>query len=185
MHSYATVDSVYQCQISKNLNINSPEDAVIANVSGTHMSGKTNDDVLAFHADTKIIEYFPKGLERFFKNLKVFHMPRNQIKQITQSDLKPFPNLIYLEVHENNIKILEDGLFNNHPNMKVVWFNVNKIFHVGKNVFNNMNKITYLGFGSNQCVNTNVESNAAKVIELVESLKTNASMPISQIFPKI
>jgi len=172
MSSYATVGSVYKCEVSTNLDIKSPEDAVINAVSGTHLSGKTNDDVLAFHAYNKVIEYFPKGLERFFKNLKAIRMLNGKFKQISQSDIKPFPSLVYLDANSNNIEILEDGLFDNHPNMQLVWFGGNKIFHVGKNIFNNMNKITYLSFQSNPCIDMYTQGNSTAAKIIIESLKT-------------
>jgi len=171
MNYYDTVGSVYRCDIKTNLNIKSPEAAVINAVSGGHMIGKTNNDVIVFDARNKIIEYFPKGLEKLFKNLKVILIYYGRLKQISQSDLKPFPNLIHLEVYENNIEVLEDGLFVNHPKMQVAWFQSNKVFHVGKNVFNNLNNITYLGFGSNPCINMNTYDNSTAAKVIIQNLK--------------
>ena len=163
--------SAYTCDITTNLYIKSPEDAVIVGVSGTHLSGKTNDDVTAFYAYNKSIEYFPKRLERFFGNLKVILIKYGQLKEISQSDLKPFSSLVYLNLHFNDIEILEDGLFDSHRNMQVIWFGVNKVFHVGKNVFNNLNKITYLGFGANQCIDMDTWDNSTAVNLIIESLR--------------
>jgi len=172
MHSYATISLVYRCEVTTNVSIKSPEDAVIESVSGTHMSGKSNDDVIAFNAESKVVEYLPKGLEKFFKNLKVIRISIGQFKEISQLDLKPFPNLLYLQLDSNYIEILEDNLFVNHPNMQVVWFQSNKMLHIGKNVFNKMNKITWLGFGSNPCIDTYANDDSSKAIAIIESLKT-------------
>jgi len=169
---YGAVGPIYRCEVKTNLNIKSPEDAIINAISGTHMSGKTNDDVLTFDAMSKIIDYFPKGLEKWFKNLKAIRMLNGRLKQISQSDLKPFPNLVYLEIQNTDIQILEDDLFTNHPNIQVVWLLSNKIFHVGKNVFNNMNDITWLGFESNPCISINALNNSTAAKLIIDSLKT-------------
>jgi len=170
--NYGAVGPIYRCEVKTNLNIKSPEDAIINAVSGTHMSGKTNDDVLTFDAVSKIIDYFPKGLEKFFKNLKAFRILNGRLKQISQSDLKPFINLVYLEIQNTDIEIIEDDLFTNHPNIQVVWLLSNKIFHVGKNVFNNMNDITWLGFESNPCISMNALNNSTAAKLIIDSLKT-------------
>jgi Leucine-rich repeat (LRR) protein len=158
--------------VTKNLTIISSETALIDGVTGTHLSGKTNDDVTALWAWAKGIEYFPKGLEKFFKNLKVIAIYFGRLKQISQADLKPHKNLVYIQFEDNDIEIFEDDLFSNHPNMSVVWLPRNKIVHVGKNVFNNMNKITYLGLASNPCINAEAFNNATATKALIESLKT-------------
>ena len=79
---YVVAGTAYQCGVANNLSMTSPEEAVIRSVSGIHMSGKTNDDVTAFHVYSKTIEFFPRGLEKFFKNLKAIDIKNNQIRQI-------------------------------------------------------------------------------------------------------
>lgn len=90
-------------------------------------------------------------------------MPYNKIIQISQSDLKvPFPNVLHFEIGTNVIEILEDSSFDNHSNLQVVWFGSNKISHVGKNVFNNINKITWLSFQSNLCINMDARGDSSE-----------------------
>lgn len=114
VHTYIIIGKVYRCEITKNLSITTVECADIEDVSGTHMINKTNDDVMVFHAAEKNIQYFPKGLEKFFKNLQIIYMPYNKIKEINQAHIESFPTLKYLEMSHSNVEVLEDGLFDHN-----------------------------------------------------------------------
>ncbi|CAH1735243.1 unnamed protein product [Chironomus riparius] len=170
--TYSSVDTVYTCKVTNDLRITQPDDAVIEDVSGTHLSGYDNDNVNAFHVDNKTMGYFPKDLDKFFKNLKAIYIINNKINQISHTHLKPLQNLVFLSLFRNQIEILEDGLFDNNPDMQVLWYESNKIIHVGKSVFNNMNNLTYLVFDSNLCINAGAHNSHTDVQILVESLKT-------------
>jgi len=85
---FYAADYKYRCYVSNNLNISSPESQQIDVVTGTHMSGKSNNDEIYFHAEFKHIEYFPRGLEKIFTNLTGIAIWWSQLKEIHQDDLK-------------------------------------------------------------------------------------------------
>ena len=62
--------------------MSSPENAVITGVSSNHDEDddKGNDDVEGFDADDARIAVFPRGLEKFFKNIKLINIVDGRLK---------------------------------------------------------------------------------------------------------
>jgi len=168
------VDS-YSCLINTDPNILTEESAQISNVSRTHDS-KTNDDVLNFHAQDKTIQFFPKDLSKFFKNLKKITMVKCQLKEIHQSDLKDFPNLIYIDMFGNKIEVIEEGLFDYNANLEVISISNNKLIHIDPNVFDHLNKLRYFIFSFVPCVGLkNIYYSKDEIHEALKSVKPRCS----------
>jgi len=140
-----------------------------------HYSGKSNFNVNGIDSYQKTIQYFPSGLEKVFENLKLISIWHGRIKEIHQSDLKPFPKLVYLSLHQNNIEILEDGLFDFNPNLEVITLSNNRISHIDQFVFDNLVKLAYLGFDSNPCINMEARASQAMVRDIVKIAKTKCT----------
>ena len=115
--TWPVVGNIYYCFVDNNPNILTQESAQIREIRGSHGSSKTNDDVLGFYAVSKTIQYFPQGLEKFFKNLKVIFIGSCQLKEIHQADLKPFANLVIFYLNGNPIEVIEEGFFDFNPNL--------------------------------------------------------------------
>lgn len=135
-----------------------------------HHSGKSNDDVSAFYStSSKNIQYFPHNLENVFRNLKGIHIYNDNLKEIHQSDLKPFPQLQSLYLHYNKIEVIEDGLFDYNLNLKLIYLSNNKIFDIAEDVFSHLPKLTYLYLATNLCINMNAENNRATVVHVIKT----------------
>jgi len=147
----------YTCNIENQLDIEVIENRTIDEIIGTHGVNKNNFDVLSFVSNEKKALYFPKGLEKFFKNLQKISIERGQMKEIKQDDLKPFSELEELVLGNNDIEVLEDGLFDFNPKLKFISFWHSKIFHIDRNVFNNLNYLTHLWLIGNKCINVKVD----------------------------
>lgn len=132
---YPPIGAVYTCKLRNTLNITSPE-ITIDSISTNHTSGKSHDDVQGIYDQPggKNIQYFPRGLDKFFKNIIFIDLNNGRIKEISQDDLKVFPLLEALDLFDNNIEAIEAGLFDFNPNLKVIWL-TNKILHIESNVF--------------------------------------------------
>jgi len=172
----------YRCQMSNNLIISSPKSAQIVAVTGTHMSGKSNNDEIYFNAADKQIEYFPRGLEKFFSQLTGIAIWRSQLKEIHQDDLKLYTKLNYLNLGENNIEVIEDGLFDFQPNIIVFTCGKCSIFHISPTVFDDLPKLATLYLYGNKCTNQHSTNNRAGVLEVIESVKNTC---ISSDFVKL
>ena len=161
----------YECAVENDLNFNSPETAKIDSITGTHAKWQFDEDVTSFRAMSKRIEYFPQNLDEFFGNLKVIFMHHNNLKEIHQSDLRPFKNLIHHSMAYNPIEVLEDGLFDYNLNLEVVGFEGTKIVHIGSNIFDHLYKLTTFWFGEVPCINQNVDHSRAVTLQLIQRAK--------------
>ncbi|CAG9810030.1 unnamed protein product [Chironomus riparius] len=175
----------YYCNVKNQMNIDSPDRAYIESVTGKHLRDKIFDDVEGFEADNLTIHYFPRGLENIFKNLKMIDINNGRLKEIHQSDLKPFSKLVCLELYENDIESLEKGLFDYNPKLEMVWLSSNKIFHVDVNLFDNLVKLTYLSLDANRCISEYAENDTKKVKEIIKYSKQNCKdmIYLKKLFP--
>jgi len=170
------VGKVYQCEVTYDLNITTEESAVISEVGGIHDISKSNDDVFVFVAHHKTIQFFPRGLDKFFKNIKAISIQSCQLKEIHQSDLKVFPNLVYVIFSFNQIEVIEEGLFDFNPNLEAVGFVESKIIHIDSNVFDRLTKLRYIWVQRVPCIDQNTiewKENVPEAIKIVKSNCTN------------
>lgn len=156
------------------LNITSPELVEIISASGNHKKDKTNADVVGIKSilSDKNIKFFPKGLEKIFKFLKVISIRFGRLNQIHQSDLKPFPLLEILDLHENDILVIEYDLFDFNPNLKEIWIS-NKIKHVDVGAFDSLNNLVNLYLFNIKCIDTNATNNRSAVMKLIETAENS------------
>lgn len=168
--------------MKKNLDISSPEKAIVDSVTGDHKDGYNNDDVIGLNIQNKNIEYFPQGLGKFFENLKGLQISHCNLKEIHQSDLKQFPNLIRVDLFSNNIKVLEEGLFEFNPNLEWVDFDKNKITQIHPNIFDHLSELSSLYLRSNKCINTFSWQSKSDTKELIEVVKEKCS-PATTVKP--
>ena len=126
--------NMYNCYVIKELNINSEEKAVITGASGEHFSGKSSDSEIVFYSYDRNVHFFPKGLDKVFRNLNGIILYSEPICLIQQSDLKPYTKLVFLQLADTNIEVLEDGLFDFNLELKYLALNENKILHIGLGV---------------------------------------------------
>ena len=167
---------IYRCSVNNNLRILTKESADINSIIGTHKRSKTNDDVLGFFAYNKTtIHFFPKGLNNFFKNLKLIQIQSCKLREIHQSDLIVFSNLTYFYLVGNEIEVIEEGLFNFNPNLEVVGFWESKIIHIDPNVFDHLTKLSYFWFGYVRCVNKHINDSKEKVQKALKIVKSKCS----------
>lgn len=162
---------IYHCEVTNVLNITSPVDATITSISENHELDKTNNDVIGFKVDRKGTEYFPQYLQKFFPNLKLIMIEYGRIKEIHQSDLKPFPELVSLDLWENDIEVLEAGLFEFNPNLAGFWIFHNKIFHVDYQIFDNLNKLIYIDMFMNVCIDKMGSYSKSAVQQVIDYTK--------------
>ena len=91
--------------------------------------------MVSYIAESKIIHYFPNGIEKTFKSIAFIRIHSCELKEIHQSDLKPFPKLTELHLAHNEIEILEQGFFDFNPDLEMTYFDNNKITQISPNIF--------------------------------------------------
>lgn len=149
-----------------------------------HYPGKSNSNVNGIDSYQKTIQYFPSGMDKIFGNLKLISIWHGRIKEIHQSDLRPFSKLVYLSLHQNNIEVIDDGLFDFNPNLEVITLSNNRISHIDQFVFDNLVKLAYLGFDANPCINMEARASQAMVRDIIRIAKikcTNSNVLRSRL----
>ncbi|KAL7013087.1 hypothetical protein ACKWTF_015186 [Chironomus riparius] len=169
---YAILGYIYQCEVINNANITDTASAHISRINGTHESPKTNDAVLSVSAGEKIIKKFPRGLHKFFKNLKAIYIYSCNLKEIHQSDLRHFSGLVYFLSSHNGIEVIEKGLFKFNPKLEVVGFRESELIHIDPNVFDHLSLLSRFFFTSVPCINQEVLFSVEKVRDAINLSKS-------------
>lgn len=174
---FVAVGSIYHCEIQTDPKIISPETAVIDGAQGPHHGPKTNDDVAGFSINNKNIKiyFFPQGLEKFYKNLKLIFIQHNRIKEVHQSDLKPLKKLQHLSLTDGYIQVIEEGLFDFNPELIYISLVKNRIIKIHPNVFDNLTKLTWLYLRENRCISINATS-SSEIEKMISDIKMNCTM---------
>lgn len=133
------------------------------------MPNKTNDDVEAFKADAAWIEYFPRGLSKYFKNLASILINLSRLKELTQSDLKPYRKLKHLDLFENRIEYLERDLFKYNEDLEVVWFSSNRIKVIHETAFDGPRNLKKMYMGGNICIRESADTDLGVSLEVQSS----------------
>jgi len=163
--------AIYYCEVTNDPNIITQESAQIGSITGEHQVSKSNDNVNAFHVVEKTLNYFPKGLDLYFKRLQAILIWTCKLKQIRQSDLKPFTELFYIYLKSNQIQVIEAGLFNFNPKLEFFEFHESNIIHIDPNVFDNLSKLRYLLLKPVNCIQIDVSNSREKVQTAIQKIK--------------
>jgi BTB/POZ domain/Leucine rich repeat len=117
--------SYYECLVSK-ASI-TKEGTEIISFAGKHRRGKSNDDVTLMWIYKKVIEYFPRGLFKFFPNMTKVHIVDCGLKKITREDLIGLEQLEELYLSKNKLRLLPQDLFIGMNKLKVIRFDGNDL----------------------------------------------------------
>lgn len=176
-YDWTIVGKIYYCEVQSDPEITSIALAKITSVSGAHEQGKNNDKVEGFEIAGKTVNYFPHGIEKFFKNLKLVRIASSHLKQISQADLKVFPKLENVDFYDNDIEVLDNELFKFNPKLKIIFVYNNKISKIHSNTFDNLNYLSNLYVSFNKCTGGiyDVADSISEVQEVIQQLKTQCS----------
>lgn len=165
--------ATYYCDVQDTSEINS-YGADIDEIDGIHHPFKSIRDVKGFFILHKTVEYFPKGIDKFFNNLLGISIRAAHLREIHQHDLKPFSKLQYLNFQYNKIKVIEADLFKFNPDLELIRLSHNSIANIDPYVFNGLDDLNTLALAENAClpeVNVDVENNRQLVRQLVNKIQ--------------
>lgn len=177
------IGPAYACKVS-NLNVTKPR-TPITGLRGQHPEGYSNDKVNTFLIFEQICEYFPVGVEKYFKSLTGLAVQKSGLKRITKGDLKPFGNLKSISLFGNELTSLESDLFMFNPKLKLISVFNNHLKHVTRNVFDRISHLERAYFSDNPCINENflspdkIEQLKCKLIESCP--ETDAMIELAEI----
>jgi len=169
------LSTIYYCTVQNSVNITSLDAAQVDNITGTHLTGKNNDNVEGIYVPQGQVHYFPRGLNTIFRNLKGIYIQNTGLKEIHQRDLKYFPKLMVLDLISSNLEIIEENLFEFNPDLEQIYLQSNKITHIDPNVFDNLIKVKTLNLLENTCINTQAYNNPTGVQNVIKTAKAQCT----------
>ncbi|KAG5668979.1 hypothetical protein PVAND_016882 [Polypedilum vanderplanki] len=150
---YISDSDVYNCN---SINIPNYSGDTITEVTGTHQNNKTNYDVesIWFYGNSTL-DFFPRGITKFFPNIKAVWIEDTQILELNGDELDEFGDkLVYFFYRYSNLTTISSSLLKKTPN--VVYFLVayTKLQHVGFDLFtsHDITKLQWLSFAYNSCI---------------------------------
>lgn len=130
-------------------------------ITGNHLSGKSNADVKGFWMSRSQFNRFLLGIDKFFTNLHGFGWIYGKLETISSNDLKAFPDLEMVSFGYNQLTSLDGNLFEHTPNITWAEFHGNQLENVGFGLFDKLNNFTTAYFKPNSCINVNANTPSA------------------------
>lgn len=164
----------YSCKLKKSTQVTSKHDREIFEVRGQHRKGKSNDDVTQFFSYEDEINFLPRGLTKFFKNIEKIFFRHASLQEIKKYDLKEFSDkLKVLDLAYNEIRVIEKIFFKFNRNLMQIDLSFNKIFHIDSGAFRGLEKLQKLDLTSNPCTITKdfVLNDTQAVLKLITKVE--------------
>ena len=155
--NFNALKGVYSCKI---LSISAQENRHVS-ITGSHINGKANNDVIGIWDSAGRLTSFPRRLGNVFKNLVAFTITGGNIREIQQEDLRPYPNLVALNFHGSKIEVIEQDLFIFNPHLESVEFDSKKIRYISPDAFDELPNLRFLVISG--CASVNVQDDRVKV----------------------
>jgi hypothetical protein len=174
--SWTYVKSGKVCDV-KNLVISSPNQQ-ITSINGISGSNAIDNDVTALRVDGQTVNYFPRGLEKFFPNIEIMFVVDCKLKAITNQDLASFPQLKELRLSHNDIEELDDDLFAANKKLISISLSYNRIKFIGEVTFKPLKQLDFLFLNSNKCINKDAFFDVSKVNEIIDEVRKQCQSEI-------
>jgi hypothetical protein len=163
-----------QCTVEK-LVVTSSSDE-ITSVNNQPVSSGFDDKVAKIYIKDKTVEYFPRGIEKFFPNVRELTIYNSKLKVISKSDLQQFPKLTMFQLSYNDVEVLNDDLFEH--NSELLWLEIEskKIKTLNATIFNPLKKLKVLSL-SLPCMPAKLAMDRKKVEEIIKETRNECNKP--------
>lgn len=150
----------------------------VVDVTGNHLSEKTNAEVTAFYIYTshKRWKRILKGMDKFFPKLIALAWQGGSLTTLTAEDLEQFPNLQQFNAYNNKLVSLDGGLFKHTPKLRRINFRSNLLEHVGIGLLDNLTHLTVSDFENNPCID--IDAYTQKAIQELKLILQNQCPPL-------
>jgi hypothetical protein len=167
---------MYLCYVS---DTKSTERKSIEAVTGTHLEGKSDNDVNAvIFSKCNSMDFIPKNIHEFFPNIIALGLSEFcKIETLNGDELRNYVNLEWFGMMINPLKRIPGNFFEFNPKIRTIDFTANRIAHVGPNLLNHLDNLTTAKFLANVCISKSASESRTEVLELIEDLKKNCTDP--------
>lgn len=180
--SWVYIGDHYQCEVIV-IRVDEPNEVVQA-INGTHMAGMTADDVRSIYITDKILRFFPKGFDTFFKNIESIQIYNSKLRSITKEDLRPFPRLKDIYLQMNRISVLGADLFHFNPELRRMFFDFNRIRVISSDIFDPIDDLDSFHFTGNICTSKNGQGQKEMnefISEIVKDCQSSRTDIVSEL----
>jgi hypothetical protein len=177
--NWVVLGEQYSCQARL---VRFGDDRQVVGVSKNHLAGKNDDDVRGIVINNQEMNFLPKGIELFFKNIRAIHTPYSKLKAITSDDLKGFPELEVASFPVNQVQFLDGDLFIHNPKLQYFDFDNNQITNIGPDFFKPLKFLQFAKLENNLCINSMSENNVTEIQKISRdiSFKCPPTVEMSQ-----
>mgnify|MGYP006385010691 FL=1 len=88
----------YQCYV-QSMTFSSKDDRSLTNITGFNQFNKTDSDVTSFIIAGKHVNFFPRSITKFFKNIQHVSIGFTYIEKLTKYDLQQFRKKLTFNQH--------------------------------------------------------------------------------------
>ncbi|KAG4071478.1 hypothetical protein HA402_011632 [Bradysia odoriphaga] len=163
---------------AKDWNI-STEDVTISSINGEEASFYSDKSITVLEIFSRDFHYLPKGLEKFFPNIKLLSIINTELESVKSDDLKPFVHLTMVNLNGNKITTLDSNVFEFNPEITILKIVFNdKLKHIGADILTPLKKLQDADFSRNGCVDNFVSNNGLpkpNFSPLVNDFKANCA----------
>lgn len=166
----------YSC-VASSIFASDSHDKIIESMNRTsHQEGFDSEAVTKFAISFNEVEHFPRGLSKFFSNMKSLEIFQTGLKEINEDDLVEFGGkLEHLKLSFNKISHISRNLFKNNPNLKEIDLSYNLIKTVEDGAFA-LQKLETLDFESNICHSDSALYDKNAVLKITRNIYTKCGL---------
>ena len=132
-------------------------DREVTETNGTHVTGKSNDDVKKLYIKKQHCPYLPLNIGSFFKNLEIYYVMNSHVKHLLNGDLDGLDNLTVFDVSHNPIEQLGRDFFKGHSTIEKISFFDCHLKIIDVDALKPLVKLTKASFQYNVCIDTQAE----------------------------
>lgn len=126
----------------------------VVNVIGTHLEGRTNDDVRGLSIyNQRGLTQLPRNIGDFF-NLTALDWVFGDLNFLSATDLSQVSSASIISFYGNQLSSIEGNLFQNTPSVQQIDLGNNLIRNVGNNVFSTLTELRTVLIQRNPCIDT-------------------------------
>lgn len=97
-------------------------DREITEINGTHVAGKTHNDVKKLYIKKQFCPYLPLKVGDFFTNLEIFYVMNSNVQHLLNGDLDGLTKLNAFDVSHNPVEQLGCDFFKGHETIEKISF---------------------------------------------------------------
>ncbi|CAO1415663.1 unnamed protein product [Diamesa serratosioi] len=144
-HYYEHAERGYTCELS---GANIRDESDIINISGSHIEGRNDDDVIYLNLEKSTFEVVPTNLCQKFYRISKIDMWNVGLKKLSEQSFTSCPNLISLGIGNNKLTKLPANAFKYLRLLNTLAVDGNPMVEIEKDAFNGLDnlKVMYMSY---------------------------------------